>query len=683
MIWQSLNTAWSSKITLARKAKKRFNDDARFALEFYGTDEPQLESFGLGPKTASLLSGSDAEGVVTINKVSEAVQLYLPVLYHRNPMRQVNPRRVVIPEKLRQLIGVDPAGGPKPEDELRAALMNHYLNYTPHELNLREHSRMAVLETIIKGRGVLWCELHDPPDGLRMVGSFFVSVDDLLIDPDAEDVASARWIARRRREPHWVTEDKMGQPSGSLKKYCQSESYNEEGGRSDSDRRERRRQGGTNDLIEYYEVYSLMGAGGWLSGVTDDVKELDNPVRKPRYLAICPGADQPLNIPTGLDLNDEADFQIAQDRMEWPTPFHKDRVHPWPFSELDFHSVLRSAWPQSMMKPVMGQQCFINWFYRHAAQKIKTTSRDFILTMAGLEKEVRDAIDTGGDLACIAVNQQQLQGRSLRDFVEFLQHPPWNSDIFKVGQMMEESFERGSGLTELMYGQTSSQYRSASEAEIKAGQMNVRPDYMTERVEEWATRVAAKEGLACRYHLRAQDVAGVFGEKVQDENDLSATPYTDAWMQLVYLDDFAAAAEELEYRIEAGSSRKPNRQRDAANIDESAQVLLPQLMQVWQTTGDPAAVNAWLEEWAKTRDFDVSKFKLPPVGPAAAPAPAQGQPPPDQQGQQGMDMQQMPPELMQQMMQQQMMQQQMQMSGAGTQGFPVAPLPDVPFGIGV
>jgi hypothetical protein len=46
-------------------------------------------------------------------------------------------------------------------------------------------------------------------------------------------------------------------------------------------------------------------------------------------------------------------------------------------------------------------------------------------------------------------------GKTITEIVQFLQHPPFNGDIWKVIEAVAEQFDRRVGLTELMYGQSS------------------------------------------------------------------------------------------------------------------------------------------------------------------------------------------------------------------------------------
>jgi len=86
-----------------------------------------------------------------------------------------------------------------------------------------------------------------------------------------------------------------------------------------------------------------------------------------------------------------------------------------------------------------------------------------------------------------------------------------NGDIWKVIEAVTQNFEKRTGLTELVYGESASSYRSAEEAQLKGSQLQIRPDDMAQKVEDAMTCVARKEALAARWHLSGQDVQGCMG----------------------------------------------------------------------------------------------------------------------------------------------------------------------------
>jgi len=168
--------------------------------------------------------------------------------------------------------------------------------------------------------------------------------------------------------------------------------------------------------------------------------------------------------------------------------------------------------------------------------------------------------------------------------------------------------EKRIGLNELMYGESPRQMRSASEAQIKGDQLKIRPDDMAEQVEAAMTLLSRKEAIAAYWHLTSQDVAPILGE---DRAQL--------WDALVKQQDLTAVVTELDYRIEAGSIRKPNRDRDRENANKAVQMWTPLFQGHYQMTGDPGPINSLSEMWAKANDMEPAKFKLQPPPPKPSP----------------------------------------------------------------
>ena len=159
--------------------------------------------------------------------------------------------------------------------------------------------------------------------------------------------------------------------------------------------------------------------------------------------------------------------------------------------------------------------------------------------------------------------------------------------------------------------------RSAQEADLKGSQLQIRPDDMAQKTEDFMSAVARKEALAVRWHLQPQDVQPLLGQ-------VGAM----MWGQYIVGGDPYAMVHQLEYRIEAGSTKKPNRQRDQQNAKDAMQSLFAPLFQYAGTTGNVGPVNALISFWAKTIDLDAHQFLLAPPPPPMPPTGAGGKPGP-------------------------------------------------------
>lgn len=619
---------WMGKIRLAIEHKnEHFQREADECMKFFTGPYLWMYRERAGPNQTH---GAAADYTdlpapsfqLTVNKAAELEQLFAPYLAHRNPHRTVTPRRFPSfpPEMLGnpadpnvqqlalQLEMMNQQG--RVQDQGRATLMEHLLNYTPQELSLKTESRLAIIEGLIKGMGIWWIETYRRPGtNTTLVGSFWDSVDNLLIDPDLESLKDAQWVARRCVHPVWEVERKYHLEPGTLKGNLESLHHlgMTEG---QPDASYFRRMGKTNDLLVYWKVWSKMGVGSRMSG--------ELPAQYGRnldifgdycYLVICDGTPYPLNLPP--ELTESADLSVLTQALQWQVPFWADGR--WPFEAYIPHPVPRSVWPMSHLKPGLGLLRAINWLYSMIITKIRVTCRDFLGVVKGASEEVKNIVQHGPDLSIIEL--EQAFGNNIGAVVQFLQHPDFNPAIWSVLEATMTEFEKSTGLTELMYGQTSAQMRSATEAQARAAQVSIRPDDLADKFEDAMGSLAASEAIAVRWLYTPEDVTAIAGPV--------AAYY---WQLLVMQADIASTVSQLEYRIEAGSTKKPNKAAMAENLSNALQNLAPVLMQA----GQLEPLSNLLRDWAAANDLDPDRYglqappPLPPPGgePGGEPEPA-------------------------------------------------------------
>ncbi len=631
--FQIVTRLWMQKIKLAVDFKRdEFQLDAEEATRFFDGPHDFMYRSDYATKSGAFQMASEDGRPqptfrMTVNKVAEMVQLFGPYLYHQNPHRTVSPRKQVgIPAQLmmqQQVVGeqlqmlqqqLDQSlQQTNLVDSVRASLMEAYLNYTPNELDLKSHSRQAIDECLIKGLGVLWHEVYIPEGTQqRFVRSVYDSVDNLVLDPDMESIRDCKWCARRRVLPVWEVENRFGIKSGTIKGNLSSlheRAYHESGSMNDPETNYYRPKGETNDLLAFWEVFSRMGIGHlaesphatyWPNQYGGPYKAYFEQFGPHVYLAVCDDYSYPLNIPDEVFQNGSREDVFF--RSQWPTPFWADPAHPWPFSHLEFHPRPRKLYPMSHLKPALGELKFINWAMSFLADKVKNTSRDFIAVLKSASEDIKTAILTGRDLAFIEISKQH--GKSINEIVQFLQHPPMNQDIWRVLEQVITLFEQRTGMTPLMYGESARQHRSAEESRIKGEATQTRPQDMANRVEDWMTLAARKEALAARWHVRPEDVVQIMGPA-----------QAQLWGRLITSSEVQAVTHELEYRIEAGSIRKPNRERDIQNATQSVQVWGPLLSNYGFQTGDFTPLNALSSYWAKANDLEPQMFQINPPPP--------------------------------------------------------------------
>ena len=254
-------------------------------------------------------------------------------------------------------------------------------------------------------------------------------------------------------------------------------------------------------------------------------------------------------------------------------------------------------------------------------------------TLIGVSKaadqDIKDQINAQSENGFNLVELSETLGRSVNDIISVFQLPQVTPDIWNIISAVAEMFDRRVGLTELVYGMTRSQFRSAAEAQVKSEQISVRPDDMANVLEDAMSELARKEALAARWLLRPEDVAPVLGPLG-----------SQAWQMHVQSLDIHQVAREYDYRVEAGSARKPNKASRVEQMQMALQTLGPVLQGlIPQGIVDP--FNALITDWAKSLDIDPSRYLLPqpppppPPQPPGAPASPPGEEPPPQPGEGG------------------------------------------------
>lgn len=516
--------------------------------------------------------------------------------------------------------------GVESDRRLKALLLDSYLNYTPNELDLKTESRLGINEALIKGAGALWTELKDH-GGLEVVGSFFDSIDNLILDPDVESLSDMRWIARRCVKTVQEVSDRYGVEASDLRPYAKLHSYTGSGADKDTG------DGGPNsevempkDLITYYEIYSKIGFGHAIPSLQDDIEDELEALGKYVYLAIVPGMKSPLNFDETMfsakaekgqaDQDEESDDGESDEpsandeltlRASWPIPFWMDGS--WPVEILWFHEVPNCVWPMSHVRPAMPQLKAITWNMNHLANRARNSSR-FIVGVEYADDDDTSSMIKSGDPVTV-IRLRKSQNEKIADKMSVLEIPQGGAqELMQVQGALIDEFQKSTGLSEVMYAQPGGM-RSAAEAQMKQSSMNIRPDDMAAQVEDWQSRLAAKEAMAAVWLLTAEDVAPVIGDQI-----------SQMWDQVFGSADPAAIALELDVRIEAGSTRKPNKETRVQQMNQAFQTIGQVLAQVAMTTGQVGPYNELTREWGKANDIlDIEKFMIQPPPPPQPPQP--------------------------------------------------------------
>ena len=634
--------SWMEKVRYAKEAKKSFDTTARHCRVFHKTAEDFWKDDGI---YASYMDKSvQPKFQFTFCKVFEAVAIFGPLLFHRNPHRQAEARRPldVIPEMFPPPQGVPPEqaqqmqqqqlqmiqqqqDGKHRVDKLRASVLEKVMNFLPREQpggGLYAHARRAVTEAIVTGRGCLWTELYEMPgDQRKLAGSFFDTVDNLLIDPDCRtpDLSDAYWIARKVIEPAWVVERRYGLPEGTLKGHKESTEAASETPKATlaQDRRDSK----THDLVTYYRIWSKAGIGyrhqsRSTKGFTNEhIAALDRAAGDYVHLVIAPGVSYPLNIP-GERLESMVEDTEVQQVLKWPVEHWRDRE--WPVTLLDFYEDEQSPWPIAPMKPALGEIVFVNVMMSALANRIYDTSKDIIGVVSEQFEKVQQAFATDKSQVLIELDNVS---KNINEVIQVWQNRSVQFDVWRIIDEVMSQIERRTGLTDLVYGISQTQDRSAQATNSKNQQAQIRPDDMAGQVEKWQQKVAAAERLTLHTYVTGEDLRPLLG-------DYGAW----LWEQLIKSQPVEFVLREVDVTIEAGSSRKPNKAREVANLEQIVPALLPILQGYAQATTDTKPLNEMIKRMFSSLEMDGSGLFMGPLQPPPPPPEMMQQ---QQQAQQG------------------------------------------------
>ena len=653
---------WEQVLSTAKQVrKKEFDTWADEAMQFFDGpatwmwDDVQKsirENKGGAGHGGFLASGAAMpEFKMSVNRLFEAVAMFGPALYHQNPTIAVNSRmrpEISIDsyyannEQARELLSMVPAMeqgliadenvmnmvldvqeeySRVVEDTAReqrintdhASLLAELANYAQQEGNKRDESRMAITEAIITGMGLLEVRVETPPSGgVKVPRSRYRTVKDLLVDPDAKYWRDVTWIALRSIEPCNKVEEKFGLPPGSLKgHYARASSMKNKSAVTSPRGGDGRVAGVTHDLVEYWEVYSKNGIGQNLKvdGNDKDKKEkseadqfieaLGGALGDFTYLAICKDVKFPLNLSPWL-LNGE-DHEKVLESASWEVPYWDDYATDggWPIARLAFYNKPGKVWPISMVKPCIGELRFINWCMSFIADKVAVGSKIYVAAIKEAGESIRSQLKSG-DGPFSFVELERISGKSINELISFLQAPDFSIDIWKMIAEVNEQIDKRLGLTELLYGLSSRQMRSAAEAHNRQENVNIRPDDMASQVENWLTISATREIQAYRYACGFEDVEPVLGPVA-----------AQVFAEQILTTDVSRVTRDFTYRVVAGTARKPNKETETAKLTEFGQYFLP-VAQSLADSGVVRPLNAFLKKIGGAMDMDVTEFLLTP-----------------------------------------------------------------------
>ena len=563
---------------------------------------------------------------ITINKAFEMVAVYGPNLFWEIPHRNVEGKRpLILPE---ELFGQDEQGqmmyqqmqqmqqGSETQDKIISYLMDRWLNYTPREQpggGLSGHSHRSVVDSLIKGRGVAAIRPDKMPgSGRNLTGCFRVAPEDVFLDPDFDSVDECMWMAIKHVDVHTEVEKRFELPKNSLKDRSTLESSWQYGELASDDQSPgKRKNGTTNDLVTWYEIYSKAGCGCSTTSMDTTIRDhMDETVGQYAYLAICADVPYPLNMPPER-LRKGASDEDVKEAFSWPVPFWAD--DRWPVEFLDYYTDPESNWPIAPMAPGLGELKLLNFLMSWFANRTWSSSRDFWAVSLPHLEHYKEYINNSEDQAIIPT---PVGLKSPKEAIEILTQPEARQDMSKLISFVSDMFDRRVGLTATMYGQNEggTQNRTAEETSAKERAVMARPEYMQKQVVDWESRKATSEAMVTRWFVTAQDVMPYLGQ-------VGAM----LWQQHIESTDVELVVRQFNYTVAASSIRRPNRERDVANFQQVMQLFAPTMQGYGESTGNFDPFNNMMEEWGKLHDANLDTLKLPSQEPDPEAKQAQAQ----------------------------------------------------------
>jgi hypothetical protein len=648
--------AWLDTLRRAREEKREdFDDFADQLMDFYTGDAEAIwgtHMWGKERKGKEPKSIPEVKFPMCLAKVAEGVQIFGPTIYHRNPQRTVTPRKfaevphdlIVDPRIGQQLQQIQQTFQQNPQLQqnaaavakfqgmqqalqeaenayqemvleqqmvemratARAKLMSTYLNYTPNETDLKTTGQLVADEALITGAGVAFTELYRPnPASHAIVGTFYESIKRLYLDPDPNQRGDCMWGARLCFDPVWKVAKEYGVKEDYLREHgrvlTQDNKTGQNNQTTDEDDEFDERMGKSNDLIAYYKIYSKMGMGHRLAGQSAKYGDLMDSFGDNCYLVIAQGIPFPLNLTSKqfrAAMRSEKKRDDAFAKVQWPIPFWLDGG--WPFTILSFHEIPNSIWPMSHFRPALPELKFGNWGYSFIADKVQQSGRTILATKKALDEEKKREIENGP--AFTFLDMSEADG-VLKDAIQKIDFASNQKDVWEAMQANNLNIDKRTGLSEAMYA-TPGGMRSATEAQVKQQAANVRPDDMANKMEDWSSAIARKEGMAAAWMLEEDDVAPVLGPAG-----------AKLWIKLFADADPQEIAFELDYRVEAGSAKKPNKDTKIYQASELLRIVGPVYAPLVQM-GNAGPWNAVVKTWCEANDVEnVEDFLVPPPDP--------------------------------------------------------------------
>ena len=618
-----LVNVWMERIRAAQASKSRFNDVGKICNDFYESQK------GFMWKSKEYFNGQMPEPrfAICIAKAFEFVAIYGPHLFWQYADRSVisqrqleltpdlfgDPNDPEIQQAAQQFMAEDQAS--HAYQEFINEMMSIYLNWSQREQpgTLMQHGMMAIIESLIKGMGLLWPETYVMPGSEDVYTRLnYDTVDNLLIDPDCKDPLweTAGYIVRRHFNPIWQVERKFGLERGTLDGKGTAHS-------SESMARQNASQetigGRTFDCIEWYEIWSKVGVGPRTNKLNHHMVDMfDDAIGDFAYLCISPNVQFPLNAPTHNYFGDSpAGTEDIEQMFRWRCAGYGDdfevwRDGRWPVSALSYNPVDKSPWPMAPLSPGLGELIAINVLTSSYVDQAWENRKRIIACAQSAFSQLEEALSKDRSTAIVKLNDN-IHG-SINEIMQMLDRPMAQGDQLQAMQILSENFNRRVGLNELQYGESRTQIRVAADSRQKTEALSIRPQKMSGDVARWMTDASQKEMFLAAMHVEGQSLTHLLGAV--------GAQHWDQYFQGVDINQFMR---ESKASVEASEIRRPNKERDTANIQSLQQYLLPMLQVFAQETGNTEPLNVFLSQMGEAMDMHEPPAELPEWRPPVDP----------------------------------------------------------------
>jgi hypothetical protein len=163
------------------------------------------------------------------------------------------------------------------------------------------------------------------------------------------------------------------------------------------------------------------------------------------------------------------------------------------------------------------------------------------------------------------------------------------------------SFDKRTGLSEHIYAMSSTQSRSAADVHAKEEKSAIRPEKMAKDVASMISEVSQIEKFLAVIEVQGEDLVNLLGP-------MGAS----LWARLISQDDIIEVAREMRATVEASDVRKPNKARDAENMQMASGFIAPMLQTYASLTGDSNPLNAFMHSFGEAVEMSTGEWTMGP-----------------------------------------------------------------------